>query len=327
MKKNNIIPENIIFVYNLNKGENGVYPAFPIQEGNEGRLETAREWASQYVMNENGKRIKSPENVKEEALENKSEFIKSVKLEGIEERGNGGRAWKVIINNKFLIDLRESPLFNSLLLDGCSEGGLLKGEFIFANNGVELRLLNKRSSEFIKIQENKNKVDGFYKLDKNNIGIIWETKKNKYIYLGCVELEINSFEFTLLKEFDIKVIFYEDGRDNQRKKEKILIFVRTWGINEEALSCTFSGLNILKSMVLGKESFKFNKKDLEKKLDVFYNTFKEEWTAYLKRVENIRYGSYRKCFEFFERNNLFEKKEKLMDEIFYQLKKQYAAYE
>lgn len=326
MKKSNIIPENIIFIYNLNKGKDGVYPAFPIQEGNKGRLETAREWASQYVQ-ENRKYIKSTEGVREEILENKSEFIKSVKLVNIEKRGNGGRAWKVIINNKFLIDLREYSLFNSLLLDGCDKGGFLKGNFIFANDGAEFKLLNKNSSDFEAIKGFKEEVDAFCKLDKKNIGILWETKQNKYIYLGYVELEINSFELVLLKENRVGEIYDKREGDSQRKKEKILIFLNTWGEGKETLNYSYARLNILKNTALGKESFKFDKKDIEEKLDHFCDSFKKDWKKSLDMYENKYSYQYRECSKFLIKNNFHKRKEELLDEIFNQLKKQYSSYE
>ena len=120
-------------------GEPGVpvNPAFPTDADSPKVQETAAAWASRvdYKAVAPGPVYTVP-----------NDPIAGVTLVSLELRGEGGRAWKVLVEPSAdhpagCVDLREGPLLETLITEGCDPGGVLRGTFVWARGGNSLRLV------------------------------------------------------------------------------------------------------------------------------------------------------------------------------------------
>lgn len=120
--------------------------------------------------------------------------IKNVRVLSLEERSQGGRAYKVLIG-KFYVDLREDVLMDTLLQVGVSPGGILHGEYIWVKSGSQMKLirvgseLHKLITEFAATKDMKPISKGL--LDVG--GVYQNRKKEKYIFLGYVNTTSTNF--------------------------------------------------------------------------------------------------------------------------------------
>lgn len=118
-----------------------------------------------------------------EEIDNKP--ITDVIVTSLEHRGNGGRAYKVIVNGKYYVDLREDILLDTILNAGIEIGGKLKGEYIWAKIGSAMKLIRTNSAlheEMLKSTEMNN----LNKIKNLQVGRIYESKTQRLIYLGKV---------------------------------------------------------------------------------------------------------------------------------------------
>lgn len=159
-----------------------VLPAFPADNDDEKMLSTATGWAGGYYN-----QSKSP--VTKDIQDNKP--IKNVRVLRLEHRGQGGRAYKVIVNNYF-VDLREDVLMDAMLVSGIAPGGILQGEFIWAKMGSQMKLVRIGSEVHRLIIEYDSKKDlkPVGKLALKIGGIYQTRKKDRSIFLGYVNTTI-----------------------------------------------------------------------------------------------------------------------------------------
>ena len=71
--------------------------------------------------------------------------ITDVKIIGLESRGNGGRAYKVIVNKKYICDFREDVLMETIEKFGIGKGGVLKGTYIWIKYSGNTKLILQES--------------------------------------------------------------------------------------------------------------------------------------------------------------------------------------
>lgn len=102
-----------------------VKPTFVSDSTNPGTLVTARRWAGA--------------NCKE--ITRKNTPMSKLKLIGLDYRGNGGRAWKVMDENQHYFDLREDVLLDLSRTVGISPGGYLNGEYLWGKTSSEMKLI------------------------------------------------------------------------------------------------------------------------------------------------------------------------------------------
>ena len=111
--------------------------------------------------------------------------IKNVVITSLEHRGQGGRAYKVIVNDRYYVDLREDVLLDAILHVGINSGGKLMGEYLFAKVGSQMKLVRMDSglyNELIKSTAMSNST----KVKNLKFGRIYESKQQKLVYLGNV---------------------------------------------------------------------------------------------------------------------------------------------
>lgn len=131
----------------VTKGGVEVYEAFPVDSEREDKS-TPESWATKRFPYVNGER-KEPIPPVVFKYNNKFDNIRIVE---IDHRGNGGRAYKVIINapdgKKFFIDLREKALLDTILHAGIRPEGYLNGEFAFVRDKSQTNLVRCDSKEY-----------------------------------------------------------------------------------------------------------------------------------------------------------------------------------
>lgn len=107
----------------------------------------------------------------------------NVRITSLEHRGNGGRAYKVIVNDKYYVDLREDVLLDTILNAGIDSGGKLKGQYIWGKVGSAMKLVRVNSAlheELIKSTE----INTMTKIKNLEIGRVYESKTQTLLYLG-----------------------------------------------------------------------------------------------------------------------------------------------
>jgi hypothetical protein len=220
-------------------GKEKVFPTFPIENGDEKSFKRAKEWAESHHAYYSDK----PKKITAESVVVENKPIKKVRLLSLEERGNGGRAYKALIDGKYYVDMREDVLMDTILKTGVDAGGILRGEYVWAKMGSQMRLVRVDSELYKLITEFESKKD-LKPVGKNDLevgGIYQDRKKNKSIFVGyvntCVFSQENStpnyydrekrvsdfkFKHTLIKKgllfFDVPA--HEKNVDSWAKKMK-----------------------------------------------------------------------------------------------------------
>lgn len=165
------------------------YNAFPVDKNKD--QSTAITWASEKictnsnVQNWNDRTYKKVDGVKFE-YDNKFD---NLVIEDLSKRGNGGRAYKVVINHdnkKFLVDFREDAIMDVIKHTGINAGGKLNGEFSFIKEGSQTNLVrigSKMYERFLDVQE-KNNTETFKMKELIPLHIYKDKKDDLYLYLG-----------------------------------------------------------------------------------------------------------------------------------------------
>lgn len=112
--------------------------------------------------------------------------IKNVVITSLEHRGQGGRAYKVIVNDRYYVDLREDVLLDAILHVGINSGGKLMGEYLFAKVGSQMKLIRINSALYNELIKS-TAMDNTTKIKNLKIGRIYESKTEKLIYIGKVD--------------------------------------------------------------------------------------------------------------------------------------------
>lgn len=111
--------------------------------------------------------------------------IKNVVITSLEHRGQGGRAYKVILNNRYYVDLREDVLLDAILHAGINRGGKLMGEYLFAKVSSQMKLVRIDSSLYNELIKS-TAMNHSTKVKNLKFGRIYESKTERLIYLGNV---------------------------------------------------------------------------------------------------------------------------------------------
>lgn len=165
-----------------------VLPAFPVDSTDEKSMKRAVAWAeSGYYDYQTNKTHTRKHTTKE--VDN--EPIKNVKVLSLEERGNGGRAYKALIG-KYYVDLREDVMMDTILQVGIAPGGILQGEYVWAKMGSQMKLVRIGSEVHRLLEEFCSKKD-MKPIGKKELevgGVYRDRKKNMAIFIGYVNTTI-----------------------------------------------------------------------------------------------------------------------------------------
>ena len=170
------IPENITFIYKLlvNRFNNDFYPSFPVDPLGS-NISTARDWAG-----------------KDYSEHNCENLFKSIKIIHLDERGNGGRAYQVLVtpqndsSKKFLVDLREDVIMDILIRKGVLVGGIVEEDFVVIMEGSSTKLILKDSDKYLEgLKDNLKRSAGKIKPSTLKLGNCYESLSGKKgVYLG-----------------------------------------------------------------------------------------------------------------------------------------------
>lgn len=222
-----------------------VCPAFPVETGR--KLDTAINWATD-------------KNYKPVCDDLPNEPISNVQIMGLEERGNGGRAYKVTLNDKYYVDMREDTILEAIFDGGILPGGKLTGEYVWGKFGSQLKLIKVGSALYKKCQNG-----------------------------------INTFKITELKSSDIKI-----GGLYKRKSGGICLYLGayyTYDLNYETHSCGRNDIDRAHSLTKKKVHLFFDvcenyyKKNYKGTIDDVLKA-KPEDHIYLKDIHNGRISDY-----------------------------------
>lgn len=199
-----------------------VHPTFFFDNTSERQKENAEVWASNRLA------ISSP---RVQAQVRPNTPMNNLWLDNLEQRMEGGRAYKVINKDDMTyFDVREDQMLQAILKHGIQAGGKIGGEWVFAMNGTQCKCFLVDSVEY---QEVLNRVAiapaVMVKASYRNlkVGTIYSNKNmdQEFIYVGFLTHE--------------KLVSYEqrDHRNNRViapavwttcKKHTFLTKVRWW---------------------------------------------------------------------------------------------------
>lgn len=109
-------------------GENiEVFPAFMVPEDSKNFVESAKKWGNNYCVINN-----IP--------------VSGIRIVNLDKRSNGGRAYKIIYPPNYLVDMREDVLLDVIFNEGIEKGGFVRGDFVWAVNKSQMKLVRKNSS-------------------------------------------------------------------------------------------------------------------------------------------------------------------------------------
>lgn len=182
------IPENITF---WSRGETKVIqkwddldsdskeyivrPAYVADSKNKKTNKTGEDWSKQ-----TGYKTKILDPSKETL---KNDPIDNVRVVCLEFRGQGGRAYKVIVNDKYFVDLREDVLLDAMLCEGIDVGGRLRGKYIFAVVGSQMKLIRINSALYDAVKKSTD-MGKLKDIKTFEPGRIYSRKSGEYIYVG-----------------------------------------------------------------------------------------------------------------------------------------------
>ena len=120
---------------------------------------TAKEWSTaEPHLQKSRTKLQLLLSKKKDLFEDVSNDPIALRIIGLEYRGNGGRAYKVITRRGYVFDFREEPLLEAITTVGIGKDGYLKGEYVWVVVGSQMRLVRVDSTEhkiFLQREENK----------------------------------------------------------------------------------------------------------------------------------------------------------------------------
>lgn len=115
--------------------------------------------------------------------------INELEVVSLERRAEGGRAWKVLIDGTYYVDLREDVLLDCLRHGPGVKKGMLKGPFVWCGVGTQMKLVRVGSTLYgVVLAASKRKAAKDVK--KFEVGGVYENRKGEQsVYLGQVDTE------------------------------------------------------------------------------------------------------------------------------------------
>lgn len=168
-----------------------VTPAFVSDADNQKTINTGMNWASSMCSkwNPTTRQVEVTGTVQKIKKENQP--ISGIKVIGLEHRGEGGRAYKVVTPDGFYFDLREDVLLDTMLTRGIQPGGVLSGEYQWARVGTEMKLVRVGSQLYTALLEaGERSILASIPKAKFEVGRIYESKQGERgVFLGYITTE------------------------------------------------------------------------------------------------------------------------------------------
>lgn len=158
---------------------------FVVDATNEKTLKTAREWAgARMTYQENTFRLEDPVGMSITELPN--DPIPALELVTLEVRGEGGRAWKVLVHGQHYVDLREDPMLDALRHGPGVRNGEILGPWVWACFSGQMKLVRVGSRMHrAAVEAGKLRVTKPSSVGELVMGGIYANKKNEQaVFLG-----------------------------------------------------------------------------------------------------------------------------------------------
>lgn len=293
------------------------------------------EYYSGYVVGDNGsteaaEKWGGSDSIKLEYLENKFEDIRII---GLSVRGNGGRAYRVIIkvnHYNVLVDLREDILLKIIDEVGILPKGVVKGQFSFYANSSQVQLgfvnteedLEQYKSDIELINNLQNKqLKNTIKLKDLKVGYTYQIvpkskieTKRFYMYFGnYLDFNDNKLKPLILKSTNLK----DDNAHTNYLFQNFDVNIKSFYKEIKDMDSYNIQLNL---------PYRFIIKQIEKTLAVLNeflnNSFEDRYyyktydisNTYKTLFEYLNYVNEDKNYIFFTENMIYEFKQ-LFDSI------------
>lgn len=150
-----------------------VRETFVVDADNPNTRKTATEWAGPHAV----------------FTDKPNDPIEEVEVVSLVLRGNGGRAWKVLIDGTFYVDLREDVMLDALRHGAGVKKGMLKGPFVWCGVGTQMKLV-RVGSKLHEVVLAAGKRKAAKDVKKFEVGGVYENRKGeRSVYLGQVDTE------------------------------------------------------------------------------------------------------------------------------------------
>jgi hypothetical protein len=168
-----------------------VTPAFVSDADNLKTIETGMRWASSMCGKWNPATHQVEVTGTVQKIKKENQPISGIKVMGLEHRGDGGRAYKVLTPDGFYFDLREDVLLDAMLACGIQPKGVLSGEFQWARVGTEMKLVRVGSQLHTALLEaSERSILASIPKTKFEVGKIYESKQGERgVFLGYITTE------------------------------------------------------------------------------------------------------------------------------------------
>lgn len=171
-----------------------VTPAYPVDSKDSNAAASAINWCKQPVYDVDTQNYIKNEDYNKFEIDNTP--FSGVKITSLEHRGQGGRAYKAIIHG-FYVDLREDVVLDAILKVGVDPGGILKGEYVWAKIGSQLKIIRIGSEihRMILDYQTKKVLKPVSKKLLEIGGVYQNIKKVRVIFLGYVNTTNLLYDF------------------------------------------------------------------------------------------------------------------------------------
>jgi hypothetical protein len=161
-------------------------PVFITDSENPNTQKTAISWASRAQWNWDPVTGKRVDLCQPYALVERDNLpVKSVRIIGLDVRGHGGRAYQALVDEKYLVDMREDVMLDTMLNIGMGVNATLPGEYIFAQIGGEMKLI-RVGSKLHELMIETTEFGEKKPIAKLIPGRIYASKTKTVLYLGEV---------------------------------------------------------------------------------------------------------------------------------------------
>jgi hypothetical protein len=158
-----------------------VTPAFCAEADNTKSIKTGKQWAKG--------RLWHAKDTYDTLVEERDNKPIRVEIVSKEHRSQGGVVWKVV-SDGFWFDLRNDVLLD-VMLNSKIENGKIKDKFIWAKLGSQMRLV-RIGSELHQALIDSTNLGEAKVLTEYVVGQLYESKTQKYIYMGRHTSKVNN---------------------------------------------------------------------------------------------------------------------------------------
>lgn len=215
------IPQKVTFIAKppILVDDEVVHPAFVSDADNEVTLATGQRWKEGHSW-----KTTAGQPARED-FTMKNQPRSGYRLLDLEVRDEGGRAYKVTSPEGYYLDLREYVLLDTILNVGIAAGGLLNGEYLFAVQGSQMKLVRYGSELYQELTEaterRQSKKIGVK--DRTVGGIYKNIKGETFVFGGFVD----TIEIPVINRYR-----HEYGTPKTLKKAQLWMLLPRWKTND-----------------------------------------------------------------------------------------------